>query len=133
MNQVIEVGRMTRDPELHNEGEHPYVKFTIAVDRYVKDGDDKTDFIPCVAFGKNAGTIHDCFYKGRSITISGRLTSSSYEDKNGNKRSSLNVTVDRWEFPQNDPQNKHGNSEQKPSTAEQPQDSFEDVDEDVPF
>ena len=129
MNFNLLIGRLTRDPELNNEGERPYVRFTIAVDRYTKNDDESADFIPCVAFGKSAGTINDCFYKGRSISIQGHLKSSTYTDKDGKNRSSLSVIVDRWEFPQNDPRT----TEHRTSTDEPKPDSFEDVNEDVPF
>ena len=129
MNLNLLIGRLTRDPELNNEGETPFVRFTIAVDRYSKNDDESADFIPCVAFGKSAGTIHDCFYKGRSISIQGHLKSSAYTDKDNKKRSSLSVVVDRWEFPQNDPKT----NEHKASTNEPAPDDFEKVAEDVPF
>lgn len=130
MNHVDLIGRLTKDPELNVE-HTPRVNFSIAVDRYTKNGDDKADFIRCVAFGSSANTINDCFYKGRSITISGRLENNPFTDKDGKKRDSYSVIVERWEFPQNDPQNKRGKNEH--AKQEPAPDSFEDIQEDVPF
>ncbi len=128
MNHIELTGRLTRDPEINVE-HTPRTNFTVAVDRFTKTDADKTDFFRCVAFGSSAQTIHDCFYKGRGITVSGRMENNPYDDKNGNKRDSWSVIVERWEFPLSDPKN----SEHRTSTNEPNPDSFEDVNEDVPF
>ncbi len=128
MNHIELTGRLTRDPELNVE-HTPRVNFTIAVDRFTKQDADKTDFFRCVAFGSSAQAINECFYKGRGITVSGRMENNPYNDKNGNKRDSWSVVVEHWEFPLSDPKN----SEHKTSTKEPNPESFEDVNEDVPF
>lgn len=131
MNHIELTGRLTRDPELNVE-HTPRTIFTVAVDRFTKTDADKADFFRCVAFGSSAQTIHDCFYKGRGITVSGRMENNPYDDKNGNKRDSWSVIVERWEFPLSDPKNgEHGKN--GASTNEPNPDSFEDVNEDVPF
>ena len=137
MNQIYLTGRLTRDPELNVE-HTPRVNFTIAVDRYSKRDADKTDFFRCVAWGNSAQTIKDCFYKGKGIIIVGRMENNPYEDKNGNTRDSWGVTVEKWEFPQADPrtstgEHARGNSSSTASTDDDAHDTFEDIDEDVPF
>ena len=61
MNKVILMGRLTRDPDVrYSNGENAtaVARFSLAVDRrFKRDGDQKADFISCVAFGKNAEFI----------------------------------------------------------------------------
>lgn len=131
MNHIELTGRLTRDPEINVE-HTPRTNFTVAVDRFTKTDADKADFFRCVAFGSSAQTIHDCFYKGRGITVSGRMENNPYDDRNGNKHDSWSVIVERWEFPLSDPKNsEHGKN--GASTNGPNPDSFEDVNEDVPF
>ena len=56
MNNVILMGRLTRDPEVRysqNEKQTAVARFTLAVDRrFKRDGEPDADFIGCVAFGK---------------------------------------------------------------------------------
>ena len=60
MNKVIEVGRLTRNPEIrYTQGAEPMAiaRYTLAVDRRQSrnsDNQQSADFIPCVAFGKLA-------------------------------------------------------------------------------
>lgn len=55
MNKAIEIGRLTRDPEVrYSQGNNIAVaRYTIAVDRkFKREGEQTADFIPCVVFGK---------------------------------------------------------------------------------
>lgn len=99
-NIVIETGRLTADPELRYTGETPLCKFRIAVDRPKKKGADKpeTDFFNCTAWNHNAEFINDMFSKGEMITVVGNLRSSTFE-KNGEKRSSVEIKVNEVHFP----------------------------------
>ena len=58
MNKVILMGRLTRDPEVrYSQGENAsaVARYTLAVDRrFKRDGEQATDFINCVAFGRSA-------------------------------------------------------------------------------
>ena len=99
-NIVIETGRLTADPELRYTGETPLCKFRIAVDRPKKKGAEKpeTDFFNCTAWNHNAEFINDMFSKGEMITVVGNLRSSTFE-KNGEKRSSVEIKVNEVHFP----------------------------------
>ena len=99
-NIVIETGRLTADPELRYTGETPLCKFRIAVDRPKKKGADKpeTDFFNCTAWNHNAEFINDMFSKGEMITVVGNLRSFTFE-KNGEKRSSVEIKVNKIHFP----------------------------------
>ena len=71
MNLVVEIGRLTRDPEERNGA----VRFTTAVTRRFKnkDGQYDSDFINCVAFAKTGEFIQKYFHKGDKIAITGRI------------------------------------------------------------
>lgn len=98
MNKVQLIGRLTKDPELR------YSKNNIAVANYsiaVNDGygeKQQTQFINISTWGKSGEFVSKYFKKGQSIGIVGRLNSNNYEDKNGNKRYSLEVITEDIEF-----------------------------------
>ncbi len=90
MNNVILLGRITRDPELrHTEGGTPYCRFTLAVDR----NNENTDFLPCICWGDTAENLVKYVQKGRQLLVQGKLQSGSYTDKDGNTRYTLDVFV----------------------------------------
>lgn len=99
-NIVIETGRLTADPDLRYTGETPICKFRIAVDRPKKKGAEtaETDFFNCTAWNHNAEFINNMFSKGDMITIVGNLRSSSFE-KNGEKRTAVEIKVNEVHFP----------------------------------
>ena len=101
MNKWFGDGRITRDLSIEvGASGKEFLRFTIANDRRRdENGERKTDFIRCVAFGKLAAFIAKYFAKGDGINLSGRLESSEYTDKNGNKRTSWEITVEEAEFP----------------------------------
>ena len=99
MNNISLVGRLTADPELkQTPNGNDVVAFTVAVDRYVKDGEKKADFIPCVAWKTTALFIARYFRKGQFIGLTGRLETRPFTDKEGNKRTAYEVVADRVYF-----------------------------------
>ena len=98
MNKVIVMGRLTADPEIkQTQNGVSYCRFTVAVGRYSKDK-QSTDWIDCVAWRGMAEFIGKYFGKGKMILIEGSIQTGSYEDKNGNKRKSVDLLVDKAEF-----------------------------------
>ncbi len=101
MNLFVGIGRLVRDPECrYTESTGKAVtRFTIAIDRKGQQGAEKqADFISCVAFDKRAETIANYFKKGQRIGVEGSLRVSSYTDKQGNKRTAVDVWVNNFEF-----------------------------------
>lgn len=103
INRVVLIGRLTSDPELKTtNGGTSWTSFSLAVNRSQKDGSgykDVVSFFPCVAWGKYPGeTIANHCKKGQRIGIEGRLQQRSWEDKNGGKRSIVEVVIDGFEF-----------------------------------
>ncbi|EQG79461.1 single-stranded DNA-binding family protein [Clostridioides difficile DA00183] len=89
MNQVVLVGRLTRDPELRyipGTGT-PVASFTIAIDRdYVKkDGSKETDFIPVEVMGKSAEFCANYITKGRLVALQGSIRVDNYQTQSGER------------------------------------------------
>jgi single-strand DNA-binding protein len=100
LNRVVLVGRMVRDPELKRTNSGTSVtSFTIAVDNVTKAGAEKTtSFIPCTSWNKTAENVAKYCAKGSLVGIDGRLNQRSYEDKNGQKRSVVEVIAESVQF-----------------------------------
>ena len=114
LNQIVIMGRLTRDPELRRTGSGTAVaSFTLAVDRDFsgKDsGEKETDFIDCVAWRQTGEFVSKYFTKGRMIVVSGRLQIRSWTDKDGNKRRGAEVNADNCYFGES-----KGHSEGRPA------------------
>lgn len=96
MNKVVLLGRLVANPELkETSSKNSYTRFTIAVNRAIKD---ETDFINCIAWNKQAELICKYFKKGERILLDGRLTINNFKDKDGNNRESVEIVVDNFEF-----------------------------------
>ena len=97
LNKVILSGTLVRDPASNDKGA---TRFTIASKRGFKDKDGNygADFPNCVAFGKTAEFVSKYFQKGSAIMVEGRINTSSYTGKDGNKVYTTDVAVDRAEF-----------------------------------
>lgn len=101
LNKAILMGRLTRDPELrHTQSDTAVASFSLAIDRDRKgsDGERQTDFIDCVAWGRQAEFLNQWFKKGMMAIVVGRVQSRNWEDKNGNKRVSIEINVDEVSF-----------------------------------
>ena len=97
MNQVILIGRLTRDPSIYGENEKKVAKFTLAVDRSVAKEDAKADFINIVAFTKKADFTEQYLKKGPKIALIGRIQTGSYV-KDGEKVYTYDVIAEHIEF-----------------------------------
>ena len=124
MNKAIEIGRLTRDPEVrYSQGNNTAVaRYTIAVDRkFKREGEQTADFIPCVVFGKQAEFAEKYFRKGTKVVISGRITTGSYTNKDGQKIYTTEITVEEQEFADSKNQNAEnggaGNNQQGTGSA----------------
>lgn len=101
LNCVIIMGRLTADPELKTTPSGTsVVSFHVAVDRsYVRQGEERqTDFINVVAWRKTADFITRYFHKGSMIAVQGSIQTRNYEDKNGNKRTAVEVLAGNVSF-----------------------------------
>ena len=108
MNNVVLIGRLTRDPELrYIPTGTPVSQFTIAVDRNLSKekrqeaesrNQPTADFIRIVVWGRQAENCANYLAKGSQVGVQGRIQTSSYDDKNGNRVYTTDVVADRVEF-----------------------------------
>jgi single-strand DNA-binding protein len=102
LNHIVIMGRLTRDPELrYTQAQVPVASFTVAVDRDFggRDGGEKqTDFIDCSAWRQTGEFVSKFFRKGSMIVVSGRLQSRKWQDRDGNNRTSWEISADNVYF-----------------------------------
>lgn len=97
LNNVVLMGRLTKDPELrHTQSNIPVASFTIAVDRGYKK--DEADFINIVAWRGTAEFVSKWFTKGQLVAVSGKLQTRKYQDRDGNSRTATEVIADEVFF-----------------------------------
>ena len=102
MNKVTLMGNLTRDPDVrYSQGEKStcVARYTLGIRRrFHRDGDPDSDFINCVAFGKQGEFAEKYLKKGMKIAICGRIQTGSYTDKDGIKRYTTDVVVEEHYF-----------------------------------
>lgn len=102
MNRVTIMGRLTSDPDFRRlTSGIGCASFTLAVDRdhsSKEDGSRDVDFLDVVAWRSTADFAAKYLVKGRMVAVDGRLQSRNWEDKNGNKRKSVEIMADRIYF-----------------------------------
>ncbi len=103
INRVLITGNLTRDPELRTTANKtPVLTLGIAVNDRRKnqqtgEWEDYPNFIEATMFGTRAENISKFLTKGSKVAIEGKLHYSSWE-KDGKKRSKIDITIDEIEF-----------------------------------
>ena len=101
MNKVILIGNLTKDPELSKtQNDVSVCKFSIAVNRdYTNaEGNRETDFFNITVWRNRADTCAKYLKKGNKVCVVGSLQTRTYEDKDGIKRTALDVVSEEVEF-----------------------------------
>ena len=101
LNVVAIMGRLVADPELRTTQQGTNVcTFRIACERsYTPKGQQRqADFVDIVAWGKTAEFICKFFQKGSMIAIDGSIQTRNYQDKQGNKRTAVEVVANNISF-----------------------------------
>ena len=98
VNKIILVGNLGRDPEMrYTPSGTPVTNFSLAVTRRYRgqDGEDReeTEWFRVDCWNKLAEIANQYLSKGRQVYVEGRLRTRTYEDRNGEKRFSLDVTA----------------------------------------
>ena len=127
VNKVIQMGNLTRDPELTTLPSGDSVAdFSIAINEYYTDKNgqkqERTDYIECKSYGRTADNIVKFFSKGRPIFIEGKLRQEKWVDKQTQQnRSKLVVKVDEFQFvdSKSDSVNSENNSSIKKPFSEE--------------
>ena len=132
INRVNISGNLTRDPELRmTRGGSQILSFGVAVNDRRKnpqtgEWEDYPNFVDCTMFGTRAEAVSRYLSKGSKVAIEGKLRYSSWEAKDGSKRSKLEVVVDEIEI-------KFMSSDGAVSRAAAPSDEPEVWDDEIPF
>ena len=97
-NKVQFIGNLGNDPEIIAlDSGKKLAKFSLATNEYYKDADGqkqtKTEWHNLVAWNKTAELIENYVTKGKEIAIEGKLTTRTWDDKEGNKRYTTEVVV----------------------------------------
>ena len=102
LNKVFLIGRLTRDPELrYTPSGKAVTTFGLAVNReYISKGERKEDtcYLNLVVWGKQAEVCAEYLKKGNLIFVEGRLQYRSWETDESEKRSIIEVRVERFQF-----------------------------------
>lgn len=103
VNQVLVAGNLTRDLEVRFTNAGTCVsRGAVAVNERRKDASgqwvDQPNFFDFVLFGDRGQKIAPYLTKGTKVSIAGRLSQSSYKDRNGNNRSKVEIVVNDIEF-----------------------------------
>ena len=98
INRTILQGRLCADPEMRRTNNGTAVcSFRVAWSETIKDRETKL-FLNCVAWQGTAEMICKYFRKGNELAVEGRLSTREYDDRDGNRRSVTEMTVDRVHF-----------------------------------
>ena len=136
MNNVVLIGRLTKDPELRYipQSETAVANFTLAVDRPLAK--EKTaDFIRIVAFGKTAELCERFLVKGRLVGVQGRIQTGSFKAQSGETKYTTEIYADRVEFLEWGDKGGSDNEERKTKPSQMIPEGFQALedDDDIPF
>lgn len=97
INNIFLIGNLTRDPELRfTPNGTPVASFSIAVNKRTQnkqsgEWENDADFFNVVAWFKLAENVAESLNKGDRVIISGRLSQESWDDKQGQKRTTYRI------------------------------------------
>lgn len=103
MNNVVLMGRLTRDPFISRKGT-PVARFTLACERRInpevakQNGTETADFVPCIAFEKNVDFVEKFMRKGGKFAVTGSVNTGKYNDASGNPVYTVDILAKTIEF-----------------------------------
>lgn len=101
-NKVLFMGRLTKDPDTRETSEGLAIcSITLASSRkfiWKNENREETTFVNCTAFGKTAESIKRYLKKGDPLFVEGRLKLNKWETENGEKRSKLEINIEKFYF-----------------------------------
>lgn len=139
MNKVFLIGRLTRDPEVrYSAGDNAMAvaRYTLAVERRGKREDSNgpnTDFISCVAFGKNGEFAEKYLHKGSKIAVVGHIQTGSYTNRDNQKVYTTDVVVEEHEFAESKTAGSTGKTGGQPDPGDGFMNIPDGIDEELPF
>jgi single-strand DNA-binding protein len=123
LNKVMIIGHLGRDPEMrYTPSGKPVTTFTVAVSRSWNSGDGErhteTEWFNIVAWGNLAETCKQYLTKGQQVYIEGRLQTRRWDDKEGQKHTSVEIVANEMTFLSERREGGH-NHETGPTTGEE--------------
>ena len=89
INNVILIGRITRDPEFKTVGQTSLANFSLANNR---------SYFDCVVWGKLAEVLKQYAGKGKQLMVEGRLEQSTWDGQDGKKQSKIRIRVENFQL-----------------------------------
>ena len=145
INSVVLVGRLTKDPDLkYTQSGVAVCRFTLAVNRPFtnQQGQREADFVNCTTWRKQAENVANFLRKGSQAGVVGRIQTSNFEGKDGNRVFMTEVVADNVQFlePKNRSENNEQSNNEPPPVNHNNDDPFntgsgpiEVKDDDLPF
>ena len=136
VNQCNFIGRLGKDPETRYASNGDAIcNFSIACGWKSKEKEG-TEWVPVTAFGKLAEICGQYLKKGSQVFISGRFTTRSWDDKDGNKRYMTEIRADQMQMlggksSGDEPAREHAKAKQDGYVNQSS--GFSDIPEDLPF
>lgn len=135
LNNVVLVGRMTKDPELrYTPNNQAVATFSLAVNRNFKgqNGEREADFINCVIWRQQAENLANWAKKGALIGITGRIQTRSYENQQGQRVYVTEVVADSFQLLESKDRGNQSQGHSQPDFSRQA-DPFVIDDDSLPF
>ncbi|KAA3624026.1 MAG: single-stranded DNA-binding protein [Bacteroidetes bacterium] len=100
-NTVLLIGNLGKDPELKKlDGGNSVAKFSLATNETYKNAKGEkvtsTQWHNCILWGKTAELANTWLKKGKEIAARGKVTYSTYEDKDGKVRYTTEIVIDEF-------------------------------------
>jgi len=146
INRVVLTGNLTSDPELRAlPSGTPVCKLRLAVNTRRKDGAsgewvDKPNYFDVTVWGAQGENCAKYLAKGRPVAVDGRLEWREWQDKDGNKRQSVDIIADTVQFLASAPRDDGPRadvpadlSDYEPAPVPVPGGNAPTADDDIPF
>jgi len=145
LNRVVLVGRLVRDPELRytTSNNVPVVSFTLAVNRPFSSGNNAggndnnaADFLPCIAWRKQAENVSKYVRKGHMVAVDGRIQTRDYMDNTNNRRYVTEIICDSVVFLESKSQTEGSRSSEPRENTSSNNDkdvALPNIEDDLPF
>jgi single-strand DNA-binding protein len=121
-NKITIVGYLGRDPDIrYTPAGDAVCTFSVATTEKKKDGTDETTWFRITTWRRQAEVANQYLTKGKQVYIEGRLKAQEYTDRDGNKRTSLEVTATDMQFLGSRGDDEAGSAAPRPSPRPAPQ------------
>ena len=134
MNHLIIIGNLTKDADTRiTQSGHNVTSFTVAVNRRRRgDGQQEADFFRVTAWNALADNCQKYLAKGKKVAVTGSVSVSSYQGKDGKHYATLEIMADNVEFLS--PKEGRAQEEQGKKVQEYDDNGYVEVNEDdLPF